>query len=140
MAANDLSDFIQKRQENDSANDSGETEINADQRRTSTDKLILSCLMATLSSSILTNAAGSTGVRELWVKLEEKFNGLSRTHVMDLKRKLISIKKTDIMETYLDHLNEIVQKLNMANCHIDDEDLVFHTLNGLPDDTCRSLK
>ena len=65
MAANDLSDFIQKRQETDSADDSGETEINADQRRTSTDKLILSCLMAALSSSILTNVAGSTGVRDL---------------------------------------------------------------------------
>ena len=126
---------LRKRQETDSADDSGDTEVEADQRRTSTDKLILSFLMDTLSSLILTNVVDSKGVRDLWIKLEEKFNGLSRTHVMDLKRKLFSVKKTDLMEKYLDYLKKIVQKLKMANCHVDDEDLIFHTLNGLPDDT-----
>ena len=100
----------------------------------------LRAFMVIMSSSILTNVAGSTGVRELWEKLEEKFNGLSRNNVMDLKRKLFSIKKIDAMEGYLDQIKEIVQKLNMANCHVEDEDLVFHTLNGLPDDAYKSLK
>ena len=69
MAANDLSDIIQKGQDTGSANDSGDTEVEADQRKSSTDKLILFCLMATLSSSILTNVVGSRGVRDLWIKI-----------------------------------------------------------------------
>lgn len=95
------------------------------------DRMLFSCLIATLSPSVLPHIVGSTYLFQLWNKLEEKFNVLSRSHVHDLKRKLYSLNKTGTMEQYLDFIKEIVQKLAASGSYVDDEELVFHTLNGL---------
>lgn len=61
------------------------------------DRMLYSCLIATLSASVLPHIVGSTHLFELWTKLEEKFNVLSRSYVHDLKRRLYSLNKTGTM-------------------------------------------
>lgn len=95
------------------------------------DRMLLSCLIATLTPSILPHIVGSEHTFQFWNKLEEKFSLLSRSHVHDLKRRLYSLHKTGSMEQYLDSIKEIVQKLAASGHHVDDEDLIFYTLNGL---------
>lgn len=95
------------------------------------DRMLLSCLIATLTPPILPHVVGSDHTFQLWLKLEEKFSVLSRSHIHDLKRKLYSLHKTGPMETYLDSIKEIIQKLAASGTQIDDEELIFHTVNGL---------
>lgn len=95
------------------------------------DRMLFSCLIATLSPSVLPHIVGSTHLFELWTKLEEKFHILSRSHVHDLKRRLYSLNKTGSMEQYYDSIKEIVQRLAASGSYVDDEELIFHTLNSL---------
>lgn len=95
------------------------------------DRMLLSCLIATLTPSVLPHVVGSDYTFQLWLKLEEKFNVLSRSHIHDLRRRLYSLHKTGSMESYLDSIKEIIQKLAGSGVQIDDEELIFHTLNGL---------
>lgn len=44
------------------------------------------------------------------------------------------------MEQYLDNIKGLLQKLEASGSHMDDEDVVFHTLNGLPDEVYRTFK
>lgn len=104
------------------------------------DRMLLSCLIGTLTPSILPHILGAHHTCEVCSKLEEKFSSLSRTHVMDLKRRLYTVKKTTPMELYLDTIKGLLQKLEASGTHIDNEDVVFHTLNGLPDETYRTFK
>lgn len=104
------------------------------------DRMLLSCLIATLTPSILPHIVGTHHTCEVRSKLEEKFSSLSHTHVMDLKRQLYTIKKTTPMEQYLDTIKGLLQKLEASGTHMDDEDVVFHTLNGLPDETYHTFK
>lgn len=93
--------------------------------------MLLSCLIATLTPPILPHVVGSDHTFQLLIKLEEKFSILSRSHVHDLRRRLFSLNKTGSMDTYLDSIKEIVQKLAASGAQVDDEELIFHTLNGL---------
>lgn len=95
------------------------------------DRMLLSCLIATLTPSVLPHIVGSNHTFQFWNKLEEKFNLLSRSHVHDLKRKLYSLNKTGSIDQYLDSIKGIVQKLAASGHYVDDEDLIFYTLNGL---------
>lgn len=95
------------------------------------DRMLLSCLIATLNPSVLPHIVGSEHTFQFWNKLEEKFSLLSRSHIHDLKRRLYSLNKTGTMDQYLDSIKEIVQKLAASGHYVDDEDLIFHTLNGL---------
>ncbi|XP_058195342.1 uncharacterized protein LOC131311786 [Rhododendron vialii] len=111
---------------------SGNTVPNPEFSRWNTvDRMLLSCLIATLTPPILPHVVGSDHTFQLWLKLEEKFSVLSRSHIHDLKRKLYSLHKTGTMETYLDSIKEIVQKLAASGTQIEDEELIFHTVNGL---------
>lgn len=104
------------------------------------DRMLLSCLMATLTPSILPHVVGSDHTFQIWSKLEEKYSVHSQTHILDLKRRLYNLKKTTSMEKYLDSVKELVQKLEASGSHIDDAEIVFHTVNGLPEEVYLSLK
>lgn len=95
------------------------------------DRMLLSCLVATLTPPILPHVVGSDHTHQLWMKLEEKFSLLSRSHIHYLRRKIYSLNKTGTMEQYLDYIKGIIQKLATSGTQMDDEELVFHTLNGL---------
>lgn len=95
------------------------------------DHMLLSCLIATLTPPILPHIVGSEHTFQLLSKLEEKFSVLSRSHVHDLRRRLFSLNKTGSMDSYIESIKEIVQKLAASGSQVDDEELIFHTLNGL---------
>lgn len=98
---------------------------------TTIDRMLLSCLIATLTRPILPHIIGSDHTFQLLNKLEEKFSVLSKSHVHDLRRRLFSLNKTGSVDSYIDSIKEIVQKLAASGSYIDDEELIFHTLNGL---------
>lgn len=98
---------------------------------TTIDRMLLSCLIATLTPPILPHIVGSDHTFQLLNKLEEKFSALSRSHVHDLRRKLFNLHKTGSVDSYLDSVKEIVQKLAASGSNVDDEELIFHTINGL---------
>lgn len=104
------------------------------------DRMLLSCLVATLTPPILPHVVGSDHTHQLWTKLEEKFSLLSRSHILDLRRKIYSLNKTGTMEQYLDYIKGIIQRLAAFGTQMDDEELVFHTLNGLKSEGYDSLK
>lgn len=78
------------------------------------DLMLLSCIMATLTPSILPHVVGSNYTFQVWAKLEAKYSILSQTHMLDLKKRLYSLKKTTSMEKYLDFVKELVQKLEAS--------------------------
>lgn len=102
--------------------------------------MLLSCVIATLTPQILPHVIGAKHTSELRSKLEIKFSLLSRTHIQDLKNHLYSLKKTTSMDQYLDHIKGILLKLEASGSHIDDEELVFHTLHGLGGGEYRTFK
>lgn len=104
------------------------------------DRMLMSCIIATVTPSVLPHIVGSKRTCEVWTRLEEKFSSLSRTHIQDLKCRIYSLKKTTSMEQYLDSIKVLVQRLEATGSHMEDEELVFHTLKGLPDPTYRSFK
>ena len=111
LSANSLLGLLLRENESETGEQSDDIEDHSESEKNLFDKLLLSCLMATLTPALLPHVTGSTRVRELWRKLEERFNLSLKNHVMDLKRKLFSIRKTDTMERYLNQIREIIQKL-----------------------------
>ncbi|KAF7127351.1 hypothetical protein RHSIM_Rhsim11G0082500 [Rhododendron simsii] len=104
------------------------------------DRMLMSCIIATVTPPILPHIVGSRRTCEVWSKLEEKYSSLSRTHVHDLRCRIYSLKKTTSMEQYLDSIKVLIQRLEASGSHMDDEELVFHTLRGLPNEEYRSFK
>lgn len=97
------------------------------------DAHLLSRITATLSPTIFTSVLHLKSCSEVWQALDRRFTLLSKSHIHQLKNKLKSIsKKSDSMELYLGNIKEVVTQLNLASASIDDEDVVFITLNGLP--------
>ncbi|CAL5431419.1 unnamed protein product [Camellia sinensis] len=97
------------------------------------DAHLLSCVTATLSSSIFTSVCQFKTSHEVWSTLEKRFTSLSRSHIHQLKNKLHSVvKASNSMEDYLSQIKVIADQLSLAGSAIDDEDLVLLTLNGLP--------
>lgn len=104
------------------------------------DNQLLSCLTATLSPSTLPPVLGLEHASNVWQSLENRFNSLSRSNIHELKRTLFNFTKTGTMEEYFDEIKICVQKLSAVGYDVDDDDMVFHTFNGLPEEEISSLK
>ncbi|KAF7144913.1 hypothetical protein RHSIM_Rhsim04G0020900 [Rhododendron simsii] len=98
------------------------------------DRMVLLCIMATLTPSILPHVVGSNDTFQVWAKLEAKYSALSQTHILDLKKRLYSLKQTTSMDKHLDFVKELVQKLEASGSHMNESEVVFHTVNGLSED------
>lgn len=96
------------------------------------DNQLLSCLTASLSASTLPLVLGLEHGFEVWSCLEQRFNSLSRSNIHDLKRTLFNFTKTGSLDQYLDEIRICAQKLSAVGYIVDDDDMIFHTLNGLP--------
>lgn len=96
------------------------------------DAQLLSCLTASLSQTTLPYVLGLTNAHQVWESLSNRYNSLSRNHVQELKHRLYSHTKLTTMEAYTDTLKDYAQKLAAAGSPVDEEDLIFHTLRGLP--------
>lgn len=97
-------------------------------------------MTATLSPSTLPLVLGLDHASDVWNSLENRFNSLSRSNLHELKRTLYSFTKTDTIEKYIDDIKICAQKLIAVGYGIDDDDMVFHTINGLPEVEYGSLK
>ncbi|KAJ8636432.1 hypothetical protein MRB53_010699 [Persea americana] len=97
------------------------------------DQNFLCWINATLSENVLAHVVGLKTSREVWLALERRFASLSRSHVIQLKTKLQSLKKGSMNITdYLQKIKHIADSLAAVLCPVDEEDLIIHTLNGLP--------
>lgn len=98
------------------------------------DNQLLSCLTSSLSSTTLPHVLGLTHTCQVWAALEHRFNSLSKSHIHELKNKLYSVKMKGSVDEYIDEIRSYDQKLEAVGYHVDDDDLVFYTLRGLPEE------
>lgn len=96
------------------------------------DSQLGSCLTASLSQSTLPYVLGLRTAHQVWDSLSNIYNFLSETHVQELRDELYNLSKTSTIEAYIDHAKDIAQKLVAAGSPVDDDELVFRTLQGLP--------
>uniref|UniRef100_A0A2N9EUK7 Integrase catalytic domain-containing protein n=1 Tax=Fagus sylvatica TaxID=28930 RepID=A0A2N9EUK7_FAGSY len=97
------------------------------------DKALLSLLYSTLSSPVLAMVVGLSTSQEVWDKLEERFTCTARANVLNLKLELQSIKKgNESMNSYLQRIKTVRDKLSAVGVHSDPEELLHVILKGLP--------
>ena len=99
------------------------------------DQNLLIWLNSTLSEEIIPFTIGVSSSRELWVKLEQRFGGISEANIHQLRSRLQSIQKgSNSISVYLQQIKEIADSLHAAGASISDRDLIAATLHGLPDE------
>ncbi|KAM1083107.1 hypothetical protein ACFX19_021958 [Malus domestica] len=97
------------------------------------DRALMQFLTATLSSSAISCAIGSTSSRDFWIRLQEQFSTISRTSIFQMKVDLQNIKKgSDSVSMYLQRIKTARDFLAAAGVIFADEDIVILALNGLP--------
>lgn len=96
------------------------------------DSQLKSCLTASLSQITLPYVLGLRSAHQIWISLSNRYNSLSETHVQELKDQLYNLSKTASIDSYIDKIKELAQKLAAAGSPIQDDELVFRTLHGLP--------
>lgn len=92
------------------------------------DSQLLSCLTASLSQSTLPYVLGLQQAKQAWDSLSTRYNYLSDSHAQELRTQLYNHTKVSTIEVYIDKIKEISQK----HAATGDDELVFHTLRGLP--------
>ncbi|KAM1580053.1 hypothetical protein ACFX1Z_041414 [Malus domestica] len=99
------------------------------------DQNLLIWFNSTLSEEIIPFTVGVSSARDLWLKLEHRFGGVSDAHIHQLRSKLQNIQKgSQSMSDYLQQIKEISDSLNAAGVSLTDRDLIAATLAGLSDD------
>ncbi|KAH7840779.1 hypothetical protein Vadar_021479 [Vaccinium darrowii] len=96
------------------------------------DSQLKSCLNASLSQATLPYVLGLRYAYQVWDSLGKRYNTITESHVQELKDELYSVSKTSTIEAYVDKIQEIAQKLTAAGCVVEEDELVFRTLQGLP--------
>lgn len=88
-----------------------------------------------ISEYVLSYVFGAPTTYTLWTTLASHFSAISRSHVLQLKSRLQRIKKgTSTIPKYLQNIKAITNNLATIGSPIDDIDLVYHILHGLPTD------
>ncbi|KAJ8624626.1 hypothetical protein MRB53_033156 [Persea americana] len=99
------------------------------------DQNVLCWINATLSAAVLAHVVGLKTARDVWLALEKRFASLSRSHIIQLKTQLQSIKKgSQPITEYIQRIKRLADSLAAVLFPVDDKDLIIHTLNGLPSD------
>ena len=99
----------------------------------SKEKALLTFMSSTLSPSIPALTMGCSSALEVWKVLENIFSSISRSHVMNLKGELHNTKKgADAIDSYLQKIKVVRDKLLAVGVIVDDEKLLHITLKGLP--------
>ena len=101
--------------------------------RVQQDQHILTWINSTLSKTVLPYVVGLKNSKSVWDALSKRYSSLSRSHVLQLKNQLQHLKKGTLsMQDYLQHIKILTDKLAMSGSPVSEEDLLLHTLNGLP--------
>ena len=99
------------------------------------DQNILIWINSTLSDSMIPYTVGVNSSRELWSKFESRLSTASQSHVHELRSRLRTITNGDFTAaTYLQQIEEIVDALTSAGAPIEESELLFVILHGLPSD------
>ncbi|CAN6694851.1 unnamed protein product [Malus baccata var. baccata] len=99
------------------------------------DQNILIWINSTLSDSLIPYTVGVSSSRELWSKLESRLASASQSHIHELRSRLRTITKGDsTAAVYLQQIEEIADALASADAPVEDSELIFVTLHGLPPD------
>uniref|UniRef100_A0A5B7C9B1 Uncharacterized protein n=1 Tax=Davidia involucrata TaxID=16924 RepID=A0A5B7C9B1_DAVIN len=99
------------------------------------DQALMTLINATLSSSALTYVIGYSTSKEVWQALERRFSSSSRLNILQLKSNLHTLSKgTDSVDLYVQRIKQARDSLAAVSVIIEDEDILIHTLNGLPVD------
>ena len=97
------------------------------------DQNILIWINSTLSESLIPYTVGVSSARELWAKLESRLAAASHSHIHELRSRLRSLTKGDLTAAqYLQRTEEIADALASAGAPVEDSELIFVILHGLP--------
>ncbi|CAL9029522.1 unnamed protein product, partial [Prunus brigantina] len=96
----------------------------------------LSCkiwINSALFDTVLSYIVGATSSRDLWLNLEKRFAALTRSHLLQLKAHLQTIKKGSLtMLEYIQQIKTIADSLAAAGSPLANSDFITHILQGLP--------
>jgi len=99
----------------------------------SKEKALLTFISSSLTPSVLAITVGCSSAQEVWKVLENRFSLISMSHVMNLKGELHNVKKGfDSVDTYLQKIKVIRDKLMAVGLILDDEELLHVAIKGLP--------
>ena len=99
------------------------------------DKLILSAILASTSTTITPLIATAKTSHEAWQKLHHMYASKSRTRVMQLKEELTLIqRKNRSIPDYLHAVKALADEIALIDHPISDDDLTLYILNGLGSD------
>ena len=99
----------------------------------SKEKALLTFISSTLTPLVLAITVGCSSALEVWKVLENRFSSFLRSHVMNLKGELHNVKKgSDSVDTYLQKIKVISDKLMAVGIFLDDEELLHVAIKGLP--------
>ncbi|GJZ95752.1 ribonuclease H-like domain-containing protein [Tanacetum coccineum] len=103
---------------------------------TKIDKFVLSWILFTLSDSLRARivVACPKSAKEAWSLISDIVKDNKRSRTNTLKAELRSIKLGDqSMESYFQKINSIVNILTSLDAHVNEEDVVHYSLEGLSD-------
>nr|XP_016502233.1 PREDICTED: uncharacterized protein LOC107820461 [Nicotiana tabacum] len=96
------------------------------------DQLVLSCIVASVSESILPQLVGATTARDAWNKLVAAYASGSKPQIRDLKTQLHTLRRDNAsIESYVQKAKAIVDKLDALQHPVPNDDLVEFVLAGL---------
>ena len=99
----------------------------------SKEKALLTFISSTLTPLVLAIIVGCSSALEVWKVLENRFSSILRSHVMNLKGELHNVKKgSNSIDTYLQKIKVIKDKLMAIGVFLDDEELLHVAIKGLP--------
>ena len=88
-----------------------------------------------LSPSVLALTVGQRSAKAVWIVLENRFASVSRSHVLSLRNKLLSIKKgPESMDNFFQRIKEARDRLSSIAVLIDEEELIHLVLEALPNE------
>lgn len=93
------------------------------------DQNVLRWINATLTESVLAHVVGLSSAQVVWNALEKRFASLSRSHIIQLKTQLQSLKKgSQSITEYIQRIKHLSDSLASASSPIDEDDLIIYVL------------
>ncbi|KAJ6337950.1 hypothetical protein OIU76_007594 [Salix suchowensis] len=97
------------------------------------DKLVLSWIKATYSSSIKTLLIPCTTANQAWKMLAKHLSPLASTRVRILRDQIRTLRKDSntTVADYLNHAKSLLDSLNQSGATMDDDEFISYVLDGL---------
>ena len=99
------------------------------------DKLLMSWILSSISTSYLPQLVGCSSSREIWTTIEQLFSSQSTTKVMFYKRQIQNLKKDHLsMRDYLMKMKSYFDMLSATDHKMSETDQILAILNELGDE------